>query len=82
MAKENDSHQDSHRDTHKDAGSYRRMELITGTVRRRPWSAEERARIVAESFEPGANVSTVARRHNVSGGLLHCWRKKAKAPAA
>ena len=53
MVKGNDSHQDSHQDTNKDVGAYRRMELITGTVRRRAWSAEERARIVAESFEPG-----------------------------
>jgi len=81
MAKGNDSHQDSHQDTRKDVGSYRRMELITGTVRRRTWSVEERARIVAESFEPGANVAAVARRHNVNGGLLHCWRRKAKALA-
>ena len=81
MVKGNDSHQDSHQDTNKDVGAYRRMELITGTVRRRAWSAEERARIVAESFEPGANVAAVARRYHVNGGLLHCWRRKAKALA-
>jgi hypothetical protein len=63
MAKGNDSHQDSHQDTHKDVGGDRRMELITGTVCRRGWSAEERASIVAESFAPGANVAAVARRH-------------------
>ena len=33
---------------------------------------------MAESFEPGANVSAVARRHGVNGGLLHYWRKQAK----
>lgn len=72
---ENDSHQDNHNDKDR----YRRIELITGTARRRRWSAEERARIVAESFAPGVNISAVARRNGVNGGLLHYWRKQAKA---
>jgi transposase len=74
----NDSHNDSHQDSHKAQGGYRRIELITGEARRRRWSAEERAGILAESFEPGANVSAVARRHGINGGLLHYWRKQAK----
>lgn len=32
-----------------DADTYRRIEVITGDRRRRDWSAEEKARIVAES---------------------------------
>ncbi len=44
-------------------------------------SDEERARILAESFEPGANIAAVARRHGVNGGLLHYWRKRARAQA-
>ncbi|MBU6299890.1 MAG: transposase [Alphaproteobacteria bacterium] len=81
---QNDTHHDSHHDTREarpDVGGYRRIELISGTVRRRRWSDEERAQILAESFEPGANISAVARRHGVSGGLLHCWRKQARALA-
>ena len=31
----------------------------------RRWAAQEKARITAESFEPGANISAVARRHGV-----------------
>ena len=84
IAVENDTHHDSHHDTRdarNDVGGYRRIELITGTERRRRWSDEERAQILAESFEPGANISAVARRHGVSGGLLHCWRKQARALA-
>ena len=84
IAVENDTHHDSHHDTRdarNDVGGYRRIELITGTERRRRWSYEERAQILAESFEPGANISAVARRHGVSGGLLHCWRKQARALA-
>jgi transposase len=72
---ENDTHQDSH----EDGDRYRRVEVITGTRRRRNWTIEERSRILAESFVPGANVSAIARRHGVNGGLLHYWRKCAKA---
>ena len=58
-------------------GELRRVEVITGTARRRTWSAHEKARIVAESFEPGANVSEVARRHGVNRGQLFTWRRQA-----
>ena len=44
----------------------RRIELITGAVRRRQWSTAERLRILLESLEPGANVSEVARRNGLS----------------
>ena len=56
----------------------RRIEVITGTERRRRWSAEEKAKITAESLEPGAKVAAVARRHGVSLGLLHSWRRGAR----
>ena len=81
VAVKNDSPNDTHQDNRNDNGSYRRIEMITGTARRRRWSDDERARILAESFEPGANISAVARRHGVHGGLLHSWRKKAKTRA-
>jgi transposase len=81
IAVKNDSHNDTHQDTRKGDERYRRVELITGTTRRLRRSDEERARILAESFEPGANISAVARRHGVNGGLLHYWRKRAKALA-
>jgi len=51
-ARPDDAHQDSHQERHQ-GGGYRRIELITGEARRRPWSAEEKARILAESFQPG-----------------------------
>ncbi len=41
----------------------------------RRWDPREKARITAESFEPGANISAIARRHGVSLGLLHYWRR-------
>ena len=45
------------------AGDIRRIEVITGTGRRRRWSAETKAQIIAESFTGEASVSEVARRH-------------------
>jgi transposase len=59
----------------------RRVEVIT-SQRRRSWGVEEKAAITAESFAPGANVAEVARRHGVSVGLLHYWRRKARRPVA
>jgi transposase len=68
-------------DGRQEGGSYRRIEVITGQRRRRQWTAEEKARIVAESFEEGANISEVARRHGVVRGLLTVWRHKFAAAA-
>ncbi len=81
IAVKNDSHNDTYRDGRKGDDRYRRVELITGTTRHMRRSDEERARILAESFEPGANISAVARRNGVNGGLLHYWRKRARAQA-
>jgi transposase len=50
------------------------MEIITGVERRRRWRDEEKRRILAELDEPGARFNDVARRHDVSRGLLWQWR--------
>jgi transposase len=42
---------------------------------RRRWSGGVKAQIVAESYAPGAVVSEVARRHEISPQLLSAWRK-------
>src|SRR3982075_632513 len=68
-------------DARQDGGSYRRIEVITGQRQRRRWTAQEKARIVAESFEHGANISEVARRNGVARGLLTAARHKLAAPA-
>jgi transposase len=52
------------------------VEVITGVARRRRWTMDEKARIVAESLSPGANVSEVARRHDISRSLLFQWRRQ------
>lgn len=54
------------------------MEIIVGTERRRRWRIEEKLRIVAETEQPGASVSEVARRHDVSRGLVWNWRWQAR----
>jgi transposase len=73
----NAMHQERH-----EANPYRRIELITGTARRRRWTIEEKATIVAESTRPGANVAEVARRFGVNRGLLQTWRRKAIGEAS
>jgi transposase len=54
----------------------RRIEVITGVERRRKWSAQEKAAIVAESLADGAVVSEVARRHGLSPQQLFGWRSR------
>src|SRR4051794_21896953 len=59
-------------------GSVHRLELITGTGRRRRWSSDDKARIVLESLETGATVSEVARRKGLSPQQLFAWRREAR----
>ena len=59
----------------------RRMEVFTGAGRRRAWSAEEKARIVAESYESGEPVSAVARRYALTPQQLFGWRRDARRRA-
>src|SRR5262245_1976003 len=47
-------------------GNIDRIEVITSVQRRRRWSAEEKARIVQETYAPGMSVSLVARQHGVA----------------
>ncbi len=56
----------------------RRLEIFTGAGRRRTWSAEAKARIVAESQAAGASVRAVARRHGLTPQQLFTWRREAR----
>jgi len=56
-----------------------RIDIRVGVGRRRRWSVEAKGRIVAESCAPGAVVSEVARRHDMSPQHLFGWRKAARA---
>jgi transposase len=61
-----------------DVEPVRRFEVFTGTGRRRDWPREEKARIMAESYEAGASVSAVARRYALSPQQLFAWRRAAR----
>jgi len=58
------------------------MTIISGVERRRSWSEEEKLGIMAEAFSPGACVSEVARRRDVSPGLIYRWRRQMQVEAA
>jgi transposase len=53
----------------------RRFEVFTGSGRRRAWPEEDKARIVAESYETEESVSAVARRYALSPQQLFAWRR-------
>ena len=53
------------------------IEVITSVQRRRRWSAEEKSRIVHETYQPGTSVSAVARRHGIAPNQLFGWRRLA-----
>jgi transposase len=55
--------------------TFRRVEVLTGTPRRRRWSAAEKAAIVAESFAPGAATSDIALRYGLHRNQLYMWRR-------
>src|SRR5207247_6538067 len=55
------------------------VDIRVGVGRRRRWRAEDKGRIVAESYAPGAVVSEVARRHDIRPQHLFAWRKAARA---
>ena len=52
------------------------MEIITGVERRRRWRLEEKLQIVAETERPEACFAEIARRYEVSRGLLWNWRSQ------
>ena len=51
--------------------------VLTGVRRRRDWTDRDRLEILREAFSPGACVADVARRHDVSRGLIYLWRRAA-----
>ena len=60
------------------ATGVRRLEVITGTGRRRRFSEDDKARIIEETLAPGAVISEVARRHGLSPQQLFTWRRQAR----
>src|SRR5208282_1948291 len=56
--------------------TFRRVEVITGVARRRRWTAAEKARIVAESYAPGASGTAVALRYGLHRNQIFAWRRQ------
>ncbi|WP_090571521.1 IS66-like element accessory protein TnpA [Belnapia rosea] len=63
-------------------GGYQRVEVLTGPGRRRVWDEATKARVVAESYAPGAVVSAVARRWQIAPQQLFTWRREARAASS
>ena len=61
---------------------FRRLEVITGVGRRRRWTDEDKARIVAESLAPATTASAVARRHGLHASQLFAWRQQLQRRAS
>jgi transposase len=59
----------------------RRLEVFTGAGRRRRWTAEEKARIVAETYAGVESVCAVARRYGLTQQQLFGWRRAARERA-
>ena len=59
----------------------RRLEVFTGAGRRRTWTADHKARIVAESRAADETVCAVARRHGLTPQQLFGWRREARQRA-
>ena len=53
-----------------------RLEVFTGAGRRRTWSDEDKARIVAEIVASGDSVSAVARWQGLLPWQLFGWRRE------
>jgi transposase len=58
----------------------RRLEVITGTGRRRRFSDEFKGRVIEETLTPGVVVSEIARRHGLTPQQLFTRRRQARPP--
>lgn len=70
---------DGKKDVHLDGfsvGAVSRLEVLEGPSGRRVRSEAERARIVAESLLPGAQVAEVARKHGATRWQIYDWRRR------
>jgi transposase len=57
------------------------VDILGPSDRRRIWSAQEKAALLAEIDAEGGKVRLVARRHQISESVLYNWRSARKAAA-
>jgi transposase len=57
------------------------LDILGPSNRRRIWSAEEKAALLAEIDAEGGKVRLVARRQRIAESLLYNWRSARKAAA-
>ena len=60
------------------SGLVGRLEVVEPRRGNRRWPDDVKARIVAESFQPGARVVDVAGRHDIVPHQLSDWRRMAR----
>ena len=58
------------------------VEIVARVERRRKWTAQEKAALLAEVEAEGGKVTLVARRHRIAESVLYNWRAAWKAAAA
>jgi transposase len=59
-----------------------RLEVISGTGRRRQFTEDFETRVVEETLVAGAIVSDVARQHGLTPQQVFTWRRQARQPPA
>jgi transposase len=71
-------HQNEHRMELRGSKGVSRIEVLDGPTGRRRWPDDVKARIVAESFQPGARVCDVAAKYGLIARHLSGWRGQAR----
>jgi transposase len=56
--------------------TYREVDTKEVGAKRRRWPEALKRQLVAETLEPGASVSIVARRHDLNANQLFRWRRQ------
>ena len=55
-----------------------RVDVLGAPLKRRSYSRAEKARLVAETLQPGTRTADVARRHGIHPQVLYVWRRLAR----
>ena len=61
--------------------AYLEVDTKEAGAKRRRWPDALKCQLVAETLEPGASVSIVARRHDVNANQLFKWRHELASAA-